>query len=173
VRHLSAGRAAPTAHIGFNDLHASAWVQHHPSLEETDARITADTRVAPPMLLEPAEQVAADVPERGQERRRWRAQQELHDAEAIREIDWVLTAGTLNDWALRLWDFDLPYSHHRGSLGTATQIGSSLGVALAHRGAGRLVVDLAGYRADRNRRIGGSDDASRYRPAHQPRRPPD
>jgi thiamine pyrophosphate-dependent acetolactate synthase large subunit-like protein len=35
-----------------------------------------------------------------------------------------------------------PYRHPGKSLGTATQIGLSLGVALAHRGSGRLVVDL-------------------------------
>jgi benzoylformate decarboxylase/acetolactate synthase-1/2/3 large subunit len=42
--------------------------------------------------------------------------------------------------ALWLWDFDAPYRHPGRSLGTATQIGISLGVALAHRGTGRLVV---------------------------------
>jgi acetolactate synthase-1/2/3 large subunit len=62
--------------------------------------------------------------------------------EAIRAEDWVLTAGTASDWALRLWDFDRPYRHAGRSLGTATQIGISLGVALSHRDAGRLVVDL-------------------------------
>jgi acetolactate synthase-1/2/3 large subunit len=54
----------------------------------------------------------------------------------------VLTAGTLEDWTRKLWDFDKPYRHPGKSLGTATQIGISLGVALAHRDAGRLVVDI-------------------------------
>jgi benzoylformate decarboxylase/acetolactate synthase-1/2/3 large subunit len=62
--------------------------------------------------------------------------------EAIREHDWVLSAGTAAGWARRTWDFDRPYRHPGGSLGTATQIGISLGVALAHRDSGRLVVDL-------------------------------
>src|SRR5205814_4031174 len=56
--------------------------------------------------------------------------------------DWVLTAGTLEEWSLKLWNFDKPYRHPGKSLGTATQFGISLGVALAHRDAGRLVVDL-------------------------------
>src|SRR5258706_2275261 len=60
----------------------------------------------------------------------------------IRKHDWVLTAGTLDEWARIVWDFDRPYRHPGKSLGTATQIGISLGVALAHRGKGRLVVDL-------------------------------
>ena len=54
----------------------------------------------------------------------------------------MLTSGTLHDWARRLWNFDKPYRHGGRELGTGTQIGISLGVALAHRGKGRLVVDL-------------------------------
>ena len=66
-----------------------------------------------------------------------------HDVwEAVREHDWVLTAGTASGWAPKVWDFDRPYRHPGASLGTATQIGISLGVGLAHKGTGRLVVDL-------------------------------
>jgi acetolactate synthase-1/2/3 large subunit len=54
----------------------------------------------------------------------------------------VLSAGTAADWALRTWDFDRPHRHPGRQLGTATQIGISLGVALAHKDTGRLVVDL-------------------------------
>jgi benzoylformate decarboxylase/acetolactate synthase-1/2/3 large subunit len=61
---------------------------------------------------------------------------------AIRDHDWVLACGDASGWARRLWDFDQAYRHPGSSLGTATQIGVSLGVALAHRGTGRLVVDL-------------------------------
>jgi acetolactate synthase-1/2/3 large subunit len=61
----------------------------------------------------------------------------------IKNEDWVLTAGTLEDWTLRLWNFDKGYRHAGKSLGTGTQIGISLGVALAHKGKGRLVVDFA------------------------------
>ncbi|HZQ61673.1 MAG TPA: thiamine pyrophosphate-dependent enzyme, partial [Casimicrobiaceae bacterium] len=62
--------------------------------------------------------------------------------QVIKDEDWVLTANTLFDWTRKLWRFDRPYRHPGKSLGTATQIGISLGVALAHRDAGRLVVDL-------------------------------
>jgi acetolactate synthase-1/2/3 large subunit len=62
--------------------------------------------------------------------------------EQIRGEDWVLTAGTLQDWTRKLWDFDQPHRHAGKSLGTATQFGISLGVALAHREQGRLVVDM-------------------------------
>ena len=72
------------------------------------------------------------------DRRAWRC--EIWDA--IKDEDWVLTANTLEEWARKLWDFDKPYRHPGKSLGTATQIGISLGVALAHKGTGRLVVDI-------------------------------
>jgi acetolactate synthase-1/2/3 large subunit len=60
----------------------------------------------------------------------------------IKDEDWVLSAGTLKNWTRRIWDFDRPYRHPGVDLGTATQIGISLGVALAHKGSGRIVVDL-------------------------------
>jgi acetolactate synthase I/II/III large subunit len=62
--------------------------------------------------------------------------------DAIKNEDWVLTACTLQDWVRKLWTFDKPYQHAGGPLGTGTQIGISLGVALAHRDTGRLVVDI-------------------------------
>ena len=62
--------------------------------------------------------------------------------EAIKGEDWVLTAGDLGGWGKKLWNFDRPYCHAGRELGTGTQIGLSLGVALANKGTGRLVVDL-------------------------------
>jgi len=62
--------------------------------------------------------------------------------DVIKDEDWVLTANTLRSWARKLWNFDQPYRHPGKSLGTSTQIGISLGVALAHKGSGRLIVDI-------------------------------
>lgn len=62
--------------------------------------------------------------------------------EVIKDEDWVLTAGALEDWARRIWDFDAHYRHPGKSLGTSTQIGLSLGAALGHRDKGRLVIDI-------------------------------
>src|SRR5207253_5783976 len=42
--------------------------------------------------------------------------------------DWVLTGADLEEWALRLWDIDSPKRYPGHSLGTATQISTSLGV---------------------------------------------
>ena len=158
--------------IGFNELHTSAWIHHQGPLPATDLAITADTSIVLPQLVERARALtAADSAARAAEREARRTEvAAVHDrlraewsAEAdrrhderpvapsrlaaevwsvIAEHDWVLTAGTADGWAIRLWDFDRPYRHAGKSLGTATQIGLSLGVALAHRGTGRLVVDL-------------------------------
>ncbi len=60
--------------------------------------------------------------------------------EVIRDEDWVLAAGTLRQWTRKLWDFDAPHRHPGKGMGTSTQIGIALGVALAHKGTGRVVL---------------------------------
>ena len=151
--------------LGFNEVGISAWSHDFAQLHETDLQVTADTAVALPLLLD----LCRGAQQR--DRSAWRARlEELHNEthavwkaqaerdadatpvatsrlaaevwEAIRDYDWVLSAGTAAEWAPKLWDFDRPYRHAGRSLGTATQIGISLGVALAHRESGRLVVDL-------------------------------
>lgn len=62
--------------------------------------------------------------------------------EVIKNEDWVLTANTLKHQVRKQWDFDKAYRHPGIELGTATQIGMSMGVALAHKKHGRIVVDL-------------------------------
>jgi len=60
--------------------------------------------------------------------------------EIIKHEDWVLASGTLRQWTRKLWDFDQPHRHPGKGLGTSTQIGISLGVALAHKNSDKLVV---------------------------------
>jgi benzoylformate decarboxylase/acetolactate synthase-1/2/3 large subunit len=164
---LAAG--ARLVDVGFGDLGMSAWSADAGSWYRADERVLADTAVALPLLLQRCRELLdgrqrphadswrSTVAQRHQAVRSGWAQQaqEKHDADpcsvprlvqevgkSIQEHDWVLTAGTANEWALRLWDFDKPYRHVGRSLGTSTQIGISLGVALAYRGSGKLVVDL-------------------------------
>jgi hypothetical protein len=61
--------------------------------------------------------------------------------DAIKGTDWVLTANSLQGWTFKQWDFNTPERHPGNSLGTATQIGISLSVALAYKGRGKLVTD--------------------------------
>jgi acetolactate synthase-1/2/3 large subunit len=147
--------------IGFGDLEISSWAMDYQRLAHADLRILADTTLAIPALtrlLKPKtgkkDLWFADL--RKKAHAQWEAEAKQDwDASPItlprlatevwnmiRKEDWVLTAGTLDDWARQIWDFDQPYRHPGKSLGTATQIGISLGVALAHRDAKRLVVDL-------------------------------
>jgi len=150
--------------IGFGDLEISSWAMDYQRLAHADLRILADTTIAIPALTkllkgrvrksESWSKSVADLRAKAHEQWEVEAKQDWDASpitlprlatevwNAIKSEDWVLTAGTLDDWARQLWDFDRPYRHPGKSLGTATQIGISLGVALAHRDAKRLVVDL-------------------------------
>jgi acetolactate synthase-1/2/3 large subunit len=159
------------AEIGYRDLNISKWSDEYQQLVPVDVQILADSSVAVPLLTERVralltgngaaskriaartEQISAihhAAHERWQveARRDWdiaptttaRLAGELW--EVIQHEDWVLTAGTLQDWTLKLWDFDKPYRHPGKALGTSTQIGIALGVALAYKGTGKLVVDI-------------------------------
>jgi acetolactate synthase I/II/III large subunit len=157
--------------IGFGDIAVSKWSMDYQRIPECSLRVLADTALAIPALTalcrakiarDPA--LAARIAERASRvgamhravqarleedaRKNWDAEpmtpaRLAHEVwEIIRGEDWVLTAGTLQEWARKLWDFDRPYRHPGRYLGTGTQIGMSLGVALAHKDKGRLVVDL-------------------------------
>ena len=158
--------------LGFGDVGISSWSEDYAEALPADLRVTADTGVALPLLLQACrELLSQDKRARTAEREARRADLSArHDSvwqawekqaaevaeqtpvstarlaaevwQVVKEHDWVLTAGTAADWALRSWDFDRPHRHPGKQLGTATQIGISLGVALAHKGTGRLVVDL-------------------------------
>src|SRR5579875_58567 len=157
--------------IGFEDIDISRWSTDYGPFPDCVQRVLGDTALAIPALtglcrdrlaqdsalskrIEERKATVKDLHDRL--RARWReAAQHDWDAspltlprlalevwEKIKDEDWVLTAGTLEDWTLRLWDFERGYRHAGKSLGTGTQIGISLGVALAHKGKGRLVVDF-------------------------------
>ncbi len=155
--------------IGLGDLGINAWTQEGGPVQDVALSVLADTATAIPEITrrcrELAGQEAAARFSRRAEvhagrhagaRARWREEALaaagqrpvatscfVHEVgEAVKDADWVLTANTVSGWAKRLWDFDRPDRHPGESLGTATQIGISLGVALAYRGTGRLVVDI-------------------------------
>jgi acetolactate synthase-1/2/3 large subunit len=158
--------------IGFSDLELSSWSMDYGRYQETSFSILADTSLAVPALADlVSERLATNAAKRTQvaarfadvRRRHAAARARWHEEarrdwdavpmttgrlaleiwDAIKTEDWVLTANTLRDWVPKLWDIDEGYRHPGKELGTATQIGISLGVALAHKGSGRLVVDIA------------------------------
>jgi benzoylformate decarboxylase/acetolactate synthase-1/2/3 large subunit len=151
--------------LGFNELGISSWSHDFAQLHETDLQVTADTSLALPLLLDLCRELNGDAREPWRRRladlheQAWTgwAAQAAEEAslspvatsrlatevwEVVKEYDWVLTAGTASEWAPKVWDLDRPYRHPGRSLGTATQIGISTGVALAYKGQDKLVVDL-------------------------------
>jgi acetolactate synthase-1/2/3 large subunit len=157
--------------IGFADIEISKWATDYNKHHNWDMRILADTANAIPALTAACKtRIAGDtkLETRIRDRARlvgekhaaqWAAWQEqvketwdqmpMHEArmahevhEAIKEEDWVLTAGTLKDWVRKVWNFDKPYQHPGRDLGTGTQFGISLGIAYAYKDTDKLVVDL-------------------------------
>lgn len=138
--------------IGFTDIKISKWSIDYGRTFHAQQRMTADPVIAAPPLVALlkerivktpgiAEKIAKRAVEIGKCHKKlradWRKQAEKHWDEvpmtvpclalevwrAIKDEDWVLTAGMLHDWARRLWDFDRPYCHGGCELGTGTQIG--------------------------------------------------
>ena len=157
--------------VGFHELGLGSWALDYGRYLAKSESVLGDPRLAMPQMTAIArEKLAADpkLAARVEERKREIAK--LHDAvfarwaeeakedrdaspvglarlaeevwNVIKDEDWVCATGTLREWARKLWNFDKPYRHPGKALGTATQIGMSLGVALAHKGSGKLVVAL-------------------------------
>jgi thiamine pyrophosphate-dependent acetolactate synthase large subunit-like protein len=64
--------------------------------------------------------------------------------DTIKDRDWRLVHGTLQGWARRLWEWTDPQQYLGGSggAGVGYAAGAALGAALAHKGSGRLCLDL-------------------------------
>ena len=157
--------------MGFSDLGISSWSTQYEKLMEVDLSILCDTAIALPELVnycrEGLAQEKGQVEEISQRftvlsaqhdkiRSKWQedarkdwdlkpmtmARLAWEVGEVIKNEDWVLTANSLRKWTRKLWDWDQPYRNPGESLGTATQINISIGVALAYKGTGKLVVDI-------------------------------
>jgi acetolactate synthase I/II/III large subunit len=157
--------------IGFGELGISKWAMDYCRMQPCSVRAIGDTSIGIPELTRICnERIAGNVVlgkriadrkvaigKRHDEvwakwqqdaRKDWdaspitfqRLAMEIWDV--IRHEDWVLTANNLKHEVRKLWDFDKAYRHPGVELGTSTQIGISLGVALAHKDKGRIVVDI-------------------------------
>ena len=157
--------------IGFADIEISKWATDYNKHHNWHLRVLGDPALTIPALTEACraridgnKKLASRIEEckkeiEGKHARQWQKWQDqvkeqwdqrpmtesrlAHEVwQVIKDEDWVLTANTLKEWVHKVWDFDKPYRHVGRELGTGTQIGMSIGVALAHKGTGRLVVDL-------------------------------
>lgn len=157
--------------IGFAELGLSKWSMDYCRMQPCSIRALGDTALGIPELTRLCkERIDVDAKLRSRIAARKAAIGKRHDQvwsrwqeearkdweaspitfarlalevwEVIKDEDWVLTANELKHQVRKLWDFDKPYRHPGVELGTATQIGLSIGVALAHKGKGRIVVNI-------------------------------
>lgn len=157
--------------IGFAEVNISKWSMDYCRMQPCSVRALGDTSLGVPALIEALrrriegnaalkEKIAARIARIARRHdetwARWQEESRkdwdetpmttgrlAHEVwNAIKDEDWVLTANTLKNGVRKIWDFDKPYRHPGVELGTSTQIGISLGVAMAHKAARRLVVDL-------------------------------
>jgi acetolactate synthase I/II/III large subunit len=157
--------------ISLDDYAFRSWAHTFQSLAPVDVAIAADAALALPALLAAVEDRLARDP-RAEERRaraarialshtalraEWqlsaqpgRSSKPLSPAalaaevwEIVKDEDWILANGTGKGWARRLWDWQ-PQRSYGGSGGAGLGYGlpAALGVALAHRGSGKVCVNL-------------------------------
>jgi acetolactate synthase-1/2/3 large subunit len=157
--------------ISLDDYAVRSWAATYQSLVPVDLPIAADAALALPALLAAVEdRLARDsaASERRQRAERigarhtalraeWQATATLERSskplatstlaaeiwQTLKSEDWVLANGTAKGWARRLWDWQ-PARAYGGSGGAGLGYGmpAALGVALAHRGSGKLCVNL-------------------------------
>jgi acetolactate synthase-1/2/3 large subunit len=157
--------------IGFAEVGISKWSMDYCRMQPCSVRALGDTVLGIPELTRICkERIAQDPKLKARIKERSAAIGQRHDEvwakwqseakkdwdsspialprlamelwDVIKNEDWVLTANNLKQLVRKLWDFDKPYRHPGVELGTSTQIGISIGVALAHKDKGRIVVDI-------------------------------
>jgi thiamine pyrophosphate-dependent acetolactate synthase large subunit-like protein len=161
--------AARIIHITLSDFAVRSWAADYQRVASVDVPIAADTSLALPALVDRLRSLVEDDGVRRGRREHLSAQHEAlrrearagaqqtwdevpmaparlaHEVwEAIRADEWVLANGTLGGWPRTLWEWTRPdqYLGYSGGAGLGYGMGASIGVALAHRGSGRLCVDL-------------------------------
>ena len=157
--------------ISLEDYAARSWAHTFQSLVPVDLPIAADATMALPALLAAVEdrlrhdRAAADRRARAERiaarhaalAAEWQGAVSLERSskplapavlaalvwDVIKDEDWILANGTGKGWARRLWDWQ-PERVCGGSGGAGLGYGlpAALGVTLAHRGSGKLCVNL-------------------------------
>ncbi|HEU4368596.1 MAG TPA: thiamine pyrophosphate-dependent enzyme, partial [Methylomirabilota bacterium] len=169
VRLLNAG--ARVLAISLDDYAFRSWAHTFQSLAPVDLPIAADAAATLPALLALVEDRLKHDPRAVERRaraerlaarhaairREWQDTARLERAsiplapsalavevwDLVKGEDWVLANGTGKGWARRLWDWH-PERTYGGSGGAGLGYGlpAALGVTLAHRGSGKVCVNL-------------------------------
>lgn len=157
--------------VGFGEIGQSSWAMDYGRFQPKMLRALGDPALAMPEMTRMGQQrLAADSALAQRIEQRKQALGRRHDElwaewqqdakkdwdseplslprlanevwDVIKDEDWVCSTGTLMNWVRKVWDFDKPYRHAGKSLGTATQIGMSIGVGLAYKNTDKVVVAL-------------------------------
>jgi len=157
--------------LSLSDLLVHSWTSDYQRLQPVDVRLVGDSRLALPALLdllepggaadqERQERAAAIAAEGSQLRTEWANRARslgtntdgavplgylgVALGDALDGHDWVLSNSELRGWARRLWRIEHSYQYTgtSGGAGVGYGIGASLGVGLAHKGSGRIAVNL-------------------------------
>jgi acetolactate synthase I/II/III large subunit len=157
--------------LSISDLLVHSWTSDFQRMQPVDLSLVGESRVALPALLDFLGTSGSAATERAQRaqtlaaagraaRAEWETRartlaQGSSDAvalgalglalrEALAGHDWVLSNNELRGWARRLWRIEQPYQYTgtAGGAGLGYGIGASLGVGLAHKGSGRIVLNL-------------------------------
>jgi thiamine pyrophosphate-dependent acetolactate synthase large subunit-like protein len=169
VRLLNEG--ARVIAISLEDYAFRSWAHTFQSLAPVDLPIAADAGLALPALLAAVEERLKRDARAGEREARsariatrhaalhaeWQAAVTLERSskplapavlaaeiwDVIKDEDWVIANGTGKGWARRLWDWR-PERSYGGSGGAGLGYGlpAALGVTLAHRGSGKVCVNL-------------------------------
>jgi len=169
VRFLN--EAARVIAVSLDDYAFRSWAHTFQSLAPVDLPIAADAGLILPALVAAvedrlkADRAAAERQARARRldarhtalRAEWRASMSLERGmsplapsvlaaevwEVLKDEDWVLANGTGKGWARRLWNWQ-PERSYGGSGGAGLGYGlpAALGVTLAHRGSGKVCVNL-------------------------------
>jgi len=157
--------------IGFRDMRANGWSQEFQKFYEVDVFMNADTSTTLPALSRLVQKRVSNDPTQAQRiskrandvkaihdemKQKWekaakkdwdaspiglaRLSMEMRDA--VAGEDWVLCANPMRDTVHQYWELEKWGRHTGDELGTATQIGMNLGIALAHKGSGKLVTAI-------------------------------
>ena len=156
--------------LSLSDLLVHSWTSDYQRLQPVDVSLVGDSRLALPALLDLLDTRGAVAGERQaraeslvaggrQLRAEWEDRARALGAtsgsialgylglvlrNALEGQDWVLSNNELRGWVRRLWRVEHPYQYTgtSGGAGLGYGIGASLGVGLAHKGTGRIVVNL-------------------------------
>ncbi len=161
--------AAKIISLSASELLVHSWTSDYQRTQPLDLNLVGESRIALPALADQVDghgSAASDRQARAEslaaDGRRLRAEWETQGRtaadngvvplgalglalrEALQGQDWVLSNSDLRGWARRLWRIDQPYQYtgSSGGAGLGYGIGASLGVGLAHKGSGRIVVNL-------------------------------